>query len=66
MQCIGSKGGHLGDAAEDEVPKCSEELIEDWRRLLVVKWRFAQVIVPGSVACTQLPLLYVSCSSNNV
>ena len=63
---IGSKGGHLGGAAEDEVPKCGEELIEDGRRLLAVKWRFAQVIVPSSVVYTQLPPLYVSCTSNNL
>ena len=25
--------GHLGDAAESEVPKCCKELIEDRRRL---------------------------------
>ena len=26
--CIGSKGGHIGEAAADEVPKYWEELIE--------------------------------------
>ena len=34
VACIGSKGGHLADAAEDEVPKCCEESIQDWRCLL--------------------------------
>ena len=44
------KDGHSGDAAEYEVPKCSEELDDDGRRLgLVVKWRFGQVVVPSSV-----------------
>ena len=61
------KGGHLGDAAEDEVPKCGEDPIEDGRRLsLAVKWRFVLVVVQGSVVVTQLPVLYQSCPSNDV
>ena len=41
--CIGSKGGHLGDAAEDEVPECGEELIEDGT-------------VTGALACGKMAL----------
>ena len=36
----------MGDVAEDEVPKCCEELIENGRLLgLVEKWILEQVVV---------------------
>ena len=75
--CIGSKGGNLGDAPEDDSwmrpqnlgPKCCKELVEDGRRVIavLVKWCFAQFVVPGSIVGTQFPFasLYHSCSSNN-
>ena len=57
---------NLGDAAEDEVPKCGKDLIEDGRCLLAVKWLFAKVVVLGRVVATQFQLLNQYCSSNNV
>ena len=54
-------------STEDEIPKCSEELIENERLLsLIVKWSLAQVVVQYLIVGTHLPLLNAFCSLNNV
>ena len=51
------KSGHLGGAAEDEVPKCGEELIEVMNLLgLEVKSCFEQVVVTTGKVAMSLPL----------